>query len=85
MNINLHIERLVLNGVSLGPGQGPRVQAAVETELSRLLAADGLGPSLASGARLPSVPGGRIKLASSNDPAHLGTEVAHAVHNGLSK
>ena len=37
MNINLHIERLILDGLPITRQQGPHVQAAVEAELTRLL------------------------------------------------
>lgn len=35
--VHLHIERLVLEGLSLAPPDQVRVQTALETELSRLL------------------------------------------------
>lgn len=37
MNINLHIEKLVLDGLPVGTHEGPLVQAAVEAELARLI------------------------------------------------
>ena len=37
MNINLHIERLILDGLPIEPRQRAQVQAAVEAELARLL------------------------------------------------
>ena len=47
--IKVHIERLVLEGLPVMRSEGPLVQAAVQAELSRLLAEGGLGPGLASG------------------------------------
>jgi len=38
MNINLHIERLVLDGVAVRSGEAALVQMTVEAELGRLLA-----------------------------------------------
>ena len=38
-SVNLHIERLVLEGLPLGAHEGPLVQAAIEVELGRLFAA----------------------------------------------
>jgi hypothetical protein len=46
MNINVNIERLVLEGVSVPPSQRPLLQAAVEAELAGLLTAEGLGSEL---------------------------------------
>ncbi len=42
MNINLHIERLVLDGITLSPGESPLLKAAVEAELTRLLMSGGV-------------------------------------------
>jgi hypothetical protein len=39
MNISVHIERLVLDGLFVSHGQRPLLQAAVEAELTRLLTA----------------------------------------------
>lgn len=41
MIVNLHIDRLVLDGLPLGSHEGPLVQAAVEAELRRALSVDG--------------------------------------------
>lgn len=53
MNIHLHIDRLVLDGIALAPRERARLQAALEQELRRLLAGgltlpDGAGGSLAN-------------------------------------
>ena len=85
MNINLHIERLVLDGLPIARHEGPLVQAAVEAELSRLLTAQGLSPALSNGGALPAVRGDSIQLASGSSPAQLGTQIAQSVYGGLSK
>ena len=41
MIVNLHIDRLVLDGVAAGSHEGPLVRDALEAELARLLAAPG--------------------------------------------
>ena len=83
MNIQLHIERLILDGVTLGPGQRVLVQAAVEAELTRLLAANGLDPTLATGGALPRVQANSIHLAAPSQPANLGNQIAGAVYSGI--
>lgn len=85
MNINLHIERLVLNGLPIAHHDGPLVQAAVEAELSRLLTAQGLSPTLSNGGAMPAVRGDSIQLARESSPAQLGMQIAQAVYGGLSK
>jgi hypothetical protein len=38
MNVRLHIDRVVLDGIEVAAGDRPRLQAALETELTRLVA-----------------------------------------------
>ncbi len=85
MNINVHIEHLILDGLSISHHQRPRLQAAVETELARLLAADGLAPSSVAGSWVSRVPAGTIQLASESDPTHLGRQIAQAVYRGIGR
>ncbi|MCL4705846.1 hypothetical protein KJ068_11830 [bacterium] len=83
MNINLHIERLILDGLPVTRGQSPLVQAVVETELSRLLSERGLASSLQSGGAMPSVRGGGIQLAAKSNPSQIGQQIAQAVYSGI--
>jgi hypothetical protein len=48
--VSLHIERLVLHGLPLTAGQGARMQASLERELARLVAARGDGGAWGGGA-----------------------------------
>lgn len=82
MNIRLHIERLVLDGVNIAPGQYHVLQASVETELIRLLTDGGLSPSLAQGAALPRMSTDDIQLTN-NNPAQIGQHIAHSVYGGI--
>jgi hypothetical protein len=83
MSINVHIERLILDGLPLTRNQGTLVQAAVEAELAQLLRAGGLAPAWRSGGAVPSVRAEAIQLAGESGPAHLGQQIARAVHGGL--
>ncbi len=83
MKIQLHIERLILDGLPVERIDGSIVRAAVEAELSRLLTAEGLHPSLLSGGATPAVQGSSIQLTSQSNPAHLGTQIAQAAYGGL--
>lgn len=80
-SIELHIEELVLHGLPLTRGQGPVVQAAVEAELARLLAEQGLNRSSAEATAHLSA--GSIQLTKNNKPAHLGHQIAQAVYGSL--
>ncbi len=83
MNINVNIKRLVLDGISFGPGQGARVKAAVEGELSRLLRNGGLASSLQSGGALPSVRAKSIQVGEDSNPSRLGQQIARSVYGGI--
>ena len=83
MNINLHIERLILDGLPITRGQGPLVQAAVETELARLLTERGITSGLQSGGAMPSVRAGGIQLTAENNPTQMGQQIAQAVYGGI--
>ena len=49
MNIDLHIERLVLDGIDIPHHQRPAFQVAVTAELTRLLTEGSLQPGFATG------------------------------------
>jgi hypothetical protein len=83
MNIELHIERLILDGLQVERGERGDLQASVEAEFSRLLTSGGLRSELLSGARMRSLSAGEIQLTNHTSPAHLGTDIAKAVHAGV--
>jgi hypothetical protein len=85
MNINLHIERLVLDGIPLGPGESPLLQAAVAAELTRLLATGGLSDALQSGGALYNIRTAGVQLADDRSAARLGEQIAGAVYGGIGK
>jgi hypothetical protein len=85
MKINLHIERLVLDGLPIDHHDAPLVQAAVETELTRLLVAEGLhSPLNFSSGATPRVTAPRIQELNQN-PVQAGAQIARAVHGGLTR
>ena len=83
MNINLHIEQLILEGVPLPLSQRPQVQAAVEAELGRLMTEGGLASHLQAGGTVPQIRAGVIQLSSGANPQQLGRQIAHAVYQGI--
>jgi len=75
MNVHLHIDRLVLDGIPMSAADRPRLQAAVEAELARLIETNGITPALASGVTP------QITLAK--DTTQLGVSIANAVYTGI--
>ncbi|WP_320045520.1 hypothetical protein [uncultured Desulfobacter sp.] len=85
MNINLHIERLVLDGLKLGPGQGAKVQAAVEVELSRMLQAGGIAAGIQKGGEIASIRTKPLKTSDKAVPHTLGVQIAQSVYGRIGK
>jgi hypothetical protein len=83
MNIDVHIERLVLDGIPVPHSRRPLLQTTVESELARLLDADGLASGLLKGGAMPYLSGGSIQLTGDGDPAWLGQQIAKAVRGGI--
>jgi hypothetical protein len=83
MNINLHIERLVLDGLSVSPADRPRLQAAIEAELGRLLSTGGVKPEFQVDDALRTIRAGDIQLATNNNPRVLGQQIAGALYSGI--
>jgi hypothetical protein len=81
-NVNLHIERLIVDGALIGSGRPAAVQSAVEVELTRLLTAGGLSRELAAGGTLPALSAGEIQFASGH-PDTLGTQIARALYSSI--
>ena len=84
MNVNVHIERLVLDGVSVPPNQRARLKLAVEAELARLLG-KGLPDGFLVGGMVERLSGAAIELSEVASPTGLGEHVARAVYEGIKR
>lgn len=92
MTIRIHIDRLVLNGFTLQPGESSQVRAALELELTRLVGAENAqsflstkhNPSLQDAA-VASVDGGPFNSRQGESPRHLGTHIARSVYGGMER
>lgn len=80
MNVRIHIDRLVLDGLALNAADRPQLGAALESVLARLIAAGGLSPDLAHGAALPSLRAPAMTVARNAKPAAVGASIARAVY-----
>ena len=85
MNVNLNIERLVLEGFSLRPGEHALVRAAVERELSRLLTERGVSPQLLSGGAFPQLTASDMRLNGGETPRQVGAQIARALYGGIGR
>jgi hypothetical protein len=81
VNVELHIEELLLHGFP--PGESQVIGEAVEQELSRLFTERGVPPSLVSGADVPNVDGGTLENSPGLTSEAFGARVARALYGGL--
>jgi hypothetical protein len=82
-NIELHIEELGLHGFAAGDRY--RIGEAVQRELARLLAEQGVPPGLARGGEVARLDGGSFLIEAGGKPEAMGARVAQAVHGGLNR
>jgi len=83
MNITLHIERLIVEGLDLPQRQRGVLQTALEAELGRLLAQGEIGTHLAQGGAVPRLAAPAIQLPAHADPTVLGASIAQAVYGSI--
>lgn len=84
-NIAVHIERLVLDGLSLSRVEGLTLQRALETELARLLRAPYLTDALGLGGAVATLRTPTIAFSAASTPTQMGREIAKMVHAGLAQ
>lgn len=82
MNIDLHIERLILDGIDLTPGQRHLLQTSVTAELTRLLSHGGMALHLADGIALNRLSASAVQWNGDN-PVQLGQQIAQSVYGGI--
>ena len=85
MNVNLHIERLILDGLPVSPLQGAAVRSALERELARLVAQIGLPGQWGSGGTVPHLPAQQFNLAPDERPDSIGRHIARSLHRGIGR
>lgn len=84
MNINVHIERLVLDGISLLPGHLAILQATIESELSQLIQQQSY-PTQSGSTHIHRFTGNPVQISRPVDAASLGRQIASSVHGSITK
>jgi hypothetical protein len=79
MNVELHIDRLVLEGVGLDRRHAGALRAAVVAELTRVLGE----PADWTSQAVRTLPAGPLRLRSPIAPTTAGRAIANALHTGL--
>ena len=83
MNVELHIEELVLHGFS--PGDRYRIAEAVERELARWLAKQGVPHLLSNNVDLVEIDAGAFDVKPNAKSEMVGAQVAQAIYGGMSR
>ncbi len=83
MDIRVYVDQLILDGLPVDQSQGPRIQAAMEAELARLLIESPSALHLQAGIALPSVSAHEIQLAAGSSPTRMGMQIAQSVYSGI--
>lgn len=79
--IQLHIEELVLHGFASSDRY--RIAQAVERELERLFAGQGVSPSFAPRIEGAQIDAGAFNVTAGSKAEAIGVQVAQAVYGGL--
>jgi hypothetical protein len=82
MNIKLHIERLVLEGIDTPPGHSEQLREYVSAELTRLLHDGGLADTVVRRGAVARLSAPTVGL-SATGPDHLGRQLASAIYAGI--
>ena len=84
MTIDIHIERLVLDGVSLTHADRALLRASVQAQLAERLSAQGIDlDTLQACDRAASLRAPGVQVAADPTPRSWGSSIAHAVHGAL--
>jgi hypothetical protein len=81
MNVELHIEELVLHGFA--PGDRYRIGEAVERELQRLLAEQGAPALFNAAIDLARIDAGIFNLKPNANSEMIGAQIAQAIYSGI--
>ena len=85
MIIELQVDRLVLDGLSLEDGGAAALRSAMESELTQLLVEHGIGDALRGGGSFASIRTPAMPAAADTGPSELGAGIARSVSGGLGR
>ena len=82
MNINLQIDRLILEGIEISPSQRALLQVSVENELGRLLTTNGIPEHWQEGGNIPRL-STSISVKSNMNPRQMGQGIAQSIYQDM--
>lgn len=81
MNLELHIEELILHGFPASDRH--IISTAMQHELSRLFTEQGVPRSLSQGGTINQIDGGSFEMATGTRADAIGTQIAQSIYGGL--
>jgi len=81
--IKVHIEKLILDGITVDANDRTHLKTSIEAGLAELIGANSLRGDLLTGGALRSLNGGEIHLTSGTTPALMGGAIARAVGTSI--
>jgi hypothetical protein len=85
VKIQLHIGKLVLDGLPISLHSGTGIGKAVEEELAHLLRAQGLAQELQSGGTISGSAKTSVALSGSSSSSALGSKIARSVFTAIGR
>lgn len=82
-NLNLHIDRLVIDGLALSSHANAQLQQVIASELAALLQTGGWLPDATTNLHVARLAGADWQLPERNDPASLGHSIADAIYQSI--
>jgi hypothetical protein len=83
VNINVHIERLILDGLPVEACDSALVRAAVEAKLVRLLSERGIPSDLQTGVNKARILAPPLRLNSSTHAKEVGTQIGAGIYSAF--
>lgn len=83
MNIHVHIERLVVDGMDIGPSGAIDLQGALQNRLTQLLSEHGLPSGFSKTNSIATAEPQALAITRRTDGSTLGGRVAEALHAGF--
>ncbi len=83
MKVNLHIDRLIIDGLPVQRHQWRHIQAAVELALARMLHEEGVSADLLSAGTIHRISTEKLSYAPVVEADHLGASIASSIFHSI--
>lgn len=85
MNVNLHIERLILDGLPFDAHRRAALQSEIQIELARLLTEGGIRENWRGGAAVPNLRAAAVQFPAATGGEPLGRQIARSIYGSIGK